>query len=282
MSSVPASFLKHRCRAFPTPRPLRRRNPTQIVTVYGRGNNINGAADSVGVTKTLTRCNHQILVISFSPRNTTAINLNVGTGAIRDAVCATLFSVSISPRSIIRRATFSGVSIVPTGVSLSTTRIRLIARINQRRVLGNILHGLGTRCSIVVISYRPSLNLLAIGTLTTTSNIVVPITTRFFTLHNITLLVRSVRGIRSHVGPTLRICNILIAVCAGALRYRRMYRHVCRTFRGGIFRAFVSQSVGLPSSDITTTPVIVCTPKRGATGRCHRITHRLISHNVIT
>lgn len=249
-----------------------------VVTVVGRGNNINGSAATIGLTTTLNRRNQGALVISFSPRNGDADNFKVRGRSLSRYVCSTLLG-SIPTRSLILSAGYGGIFIVPTAVRLTNTRVRLIDTVTHRAHLGSLLRPVRSRFSFVFVSYPPSLKLLAVGTLATTSDILVPVRYRCCTLRNMAGLLRSVGVIGSHLGGNLSACNILVAVCSShASLSGRIIRRIRSCFNSGTFGALVPHAIGVSRTPSFNRPMVACTPRGGNTGTCVGLTGRIVGH----
>lgn len=241
--------------------------------MLGRGKKMKGAAAAVGLNNTLHRGKCGILLVSLSKRTGLARSLNFSTRLPR-AVCNTVGNRCSLP--VCRRG--SNLDIIPSYLSLSTIRARLVGRTKQRLVLTRLVGNRGRGFSCVLVSYPPSLSLLALGTLATSSQLVVPIRTRFLTVHKVTGLVRIIRGIRRHLGSSLSVTKILVARCSkeGGLG-GDISRLMRRAFRNGIFDARVHGSVTLTRTPARKRSVFRCTPGSTKTRSCRGMYGRLLA-----
>lgn len=250
-----------------------------ILTVVGRGNNINGSAATVGLSTTLNRRRGGYLMVSFSPRKGAADNCKVSGSRLRRSVCSTLLRNCSVDRLVIR-APRPHMFIIPTAVRLTNTRVRLMDGVTHRDVLGGLVSRIGSRFSCIFVSYPPSLNLLAVGTLSTTGNLLVPVRYRCCTLRNIAGLLRSVGLIGSDLGPSLSIFNMLVAVCSGhAALSGSIITRIGGCFNGGVFGAIVPEDMGVSRTPDRKLPVTVCSTAGGNTVTCHKLTERIVHHN---
>lgn len=238
---------------------------------------MNGAAAAVGLTTSLTTLRGGILIISTSPRTGTSSKLNISVHDIRRSVCRYIIGNS-SPGNTVAGARIRKLSVVPSRVSLMNTRVRVLGVRGQRRVLGRVLIPLGRQCSCVLVSYSPSLKLVAIGTLATTSSIVVPIRYRCFTLRKVDGLLGAVGVVGSGLGPTLRVRNFLLAVCSSHLHLTgRVCRRIGHPFQSLIFAAIVRHGIGLDRTSDCNGPILLCSTRSGKTLGRVRLTRRLVS-----
>lgn len=137
----------------------------------------------------------------------------------------------------------------------------------------------GTTCSCMIVSYVPSLDILAIGTLITTSSIVVPIRSRFLTTGNVARLIGAVDGIGERVGPSLGVSNILLALMSNeAGLCGDAGRTVLGSCNGclGVFSARVPLNVGTTRATVDNGSVFTCSGGDGITGTCISFAGRIL------
>lgn len=250
----------------------------EIVTVTGRGNKINGAAATVGLSTSLTDSKGGILTVSVSPRKGVSDKLNISGGRIRGAVCRLVVNGYGVRRYVYGRPVRGlDMSILPSDVSLSTTRVRLVNISGGRCVLQSRIRGVGSGCSFVVVSYPPTLDVLAVGTVAASSSIVIPVRYRCCTLRKLDRLVRAVRLIRSELGPGLRVRNIMFAVCSTEAGLSlRMIRGMGSGLGRGVCGAVVPEGIQLTRTPDCKLPVGLCSPGSGKARDCVLLTRRIV------
>lgn len=231
----------------------------------------------MGLTTFLTSGKCGAVLISTSSRKGTADKLD-GSIRFRRALCSILLS-SISVRRTIIGASVGGLSVLPTSVSLTKTRVRVISVRGQRFLVGEGLSRMYSGCSFVLVSYPPSLNLVALGTLMTSRRVLVPVRTRFCTLRKLSRLIGAMRIIAHGLGPNLSVLKVLLAVFSNEAGLSlRMTSRIGGCFKGGIFHAMVPQSIGLSRTPDFNRPVLACTPGSGKTRTCGGLYHRIVGH----
>ncbi len=236
-----------------------------------------GAAATVGLTTSLTMLRGGILVVSTSPRTGAASNLGFSPSSSRgEALCRILVN-TVRVRGALVRARVTGLRVVPSRVGLIKIRFRVLGVRGERSMVGGTLAGVESGCSCVVVSYSPSLNLVAIGSLATTSSVVVPMRPRFFTLRNLKGLLRAVELIRGNPGPTLAVRNFLMAVFSKEAGIRgRILRRLGRRFKPVIFGAVVREGVELDRTPSRKGPVVLCSIVYGKAAGCLGLTGRML------
>lgn len=186
----------------------------------------------------------------------------------------------ICGRNVLRRG--RKMSVVPAGVRLSNVRVSLMGTVDERRALGLCLSSLGGSCSCVLVSYVPDLKVLAVGTLTTTSDMVIPIRTRCLPLGNVARLVGAVNGMRERLGPGLGVSKMLLALTsveAGLTEAARSdLQRGCKG-RVQVFGAIVPITVATTRDDTTKRDVCRCSGGKAITGTCTRFAERIVRYN---
>lgn len=239
---------------------------------------MNGAAAAVGLTTSLTALRGGILIVSTSPRTGTSSKLNIGVGRMRYSVCRYVVGRTSVQRTVCA-ASVSKLSVISSRVSLINTRVRVLGLRSHRGVVGGMLTPVQSRCSCVLVSYSPSLNLVAVGTLATTSSIVVPIRYRCFTLRNVDGLLGAVGVVGSGLGPSLRVRNFLLAVFSSHLHLTgRVCSRIGHRFRRLMFGAVVRHGIGLDRTPDRNVPTVLCSTSSAKTGGRLTLTRRVVAH----
>lgn len=254
----------------------RRTRVNGAVSVFGRGNKIKGAAAYMGLTTSLNTGNGSILLISISPRNGDADNINTSGTRVRCSACSVLVG-GIPTENVVVRARFGGLFLLPTGVGLTNTRLRLTSRRSEFCTLGGTVSPLTLSFSCVVVSYPPDLKLLDLGTLTTSSALVIPLRYRCCTLRNLDRLLDAIHAIGRLCGRRLRLRNIVCAVCSDHLGLgRRIVRRMGGCFPGGTCGAVVPHSIGLTRTPDFKGPIVCCRGCYGTSFTCGGLTSRVV------
>ncbi len=135
--------------------------------------------------------------------------------------------------------------------------------------------------SCVLVSYPPTLKLIALGTLMTTSAFLVPTRPRCCTLRKLSRLVTAIHRIGQLCGPALRLRNILFAVCSNhAGLARRIITRIGGFFPQQICTAIVPHDIQLTRTPDCNHPVGCCSGSSGKTGTCHTLTRRVLRGRV--
>lgn len=248
----------------------------EVVTITGRGNKIKGSAATVGLSTYLTRGKGGILTVSVSPRKGAADNFNISGGNVRGALCRLLLKRTRAG-SAVMGSIIRGLSLVPSGVGLSNTRVRLMKVSSGRFVLGKVASGLQHGCSCVVLSYPPSLGVLAVGTLATTASMLIPVRYRCCTLRKLSRLVRAVSLMGRELGGHLGVRNMMFAVCSTEAGLSlRMIRGMGRGLGRGVCGAVVPHGMELTRTPDCKRPVGVCSPESTKTRDCELLTRRIL------
>lgn len=246
-----------------------------MVTVTGRGNKITGAAAARGLKTTVTTTKGEILLVSLSDRTDLAVDINLRPLRIRQAVISILQGSKAPLVRYIRRLD-SQLRVIASVVSLTPVRVRLLSETDQRGVLSQTLQRTEKRCSCVLVSYPPRLSVLAVGTLSYTSKIIVPIGASCLTCQKLARLRSDVRRVRRLVGPRLGILKIVTALCSAEINSSRSVLSLLRG-RCGLLNIVGQLTItgGKVCSNLTT---MRRTPDDRLTGRCITVTGVVVSN----
>ncbi len=240
-----------------------------VVAVTGRGNNMKGAADITGVNSTLSQSTRGILLVSLSTRVGLA---RVFLRRARDpaAVCSTLVNGDTT-LPVVRT---KEISLIPSSIRLSQVRVSLTDIINQRRLLARLLTPVTRRCSCVVVSAPPSLNVLALVTLGDTASLFIPLATRKLPLRNLRIL-RDLTSVTRR-GNNTPLDNVFFAHCGGHGLGGTIVSVIGRQCRSLIFSALIQRGVAITRTRFAKRLLCSCTPQYGNTRSCQELAGRVV------
>lgn len=248
-----------------------------MVTMFGRGKKMKGAAAGMGLATDLKTVKGGVLMLSLSPRKGAADKCNVSGRSISKAVCSIVVS-NISVGRAVLGARFRGVSVMTSSASLTKYRVRLASERDERCVLGGSVSGMESGCSCVFVSYPPSLKVLAVGDLATMSDILVPVRYRCCTLRNIDRLVNAVGLMGSELGPGLSVRKIMLDVFSKETGLSvRMMSRIGECFGKDMCAALVPEGIELTRTPDRNGPMVCCSSGYGNTMTCVRLTRRFVS-----
>jgi len=164
----------------------------------------------------LSQLKKRILVIDLDPQG----NATTGLGLSNlDNSSDTIYGVLNGSKEItqvIKKTKFDGLDIITSNVDLSGLEVETADDSNRAFILKakltSYLNNSGGSYDYVLIDCPPSLSLLTVMALVSSSSLLVPLQTEFFALEGLTQLMKTIDRIKVNLNPELKIRGILLTM----------------------------------------------------------------------
>ena len=188
----------------------------QIISIINQKGGVGKTTTVINLAAGLSKLNKKILVIDLDPQG----NATTGLGLSNvDDSSDTIYSVLNGSKEIsdvIKKTQFNNLNIITSNVDLSGLEVETADDSNRAFILKTKLTAYinSSRGSYdyVLIDCPPSLSLLTVMALVSSSSLLVPLQTEFFALEGLTQLMKTIERIKVSLNPDLKIRGILLTM----------------------------------------------------------------------
>ena len=188
----------------------------QIISIINQKGGVGKTTTVINLAAGLSKLNKKILVIDLDPQG----NATTGPGLSNvDDSGDTIYSVLNGSKEIsdvIKKTQFNNLNIITSNVDLSGLEVETADDSNRAFILKTKLTAYinNSRGSYdyVLIDCPPSLSLLTVMALVSSSSLLVPLQTEFFALEGLTQLMKTIERIKVSLNPDLEIRGILLTM----------------------------------------------------------------------
>jgi len=150
----------------------------------------------------------QVLLIDFDPQGNATTNLN-----LNKQENGNIYDVLINKDNInknIVKTVVNGLSVIKSNISLAKGEQELIFQTNGELRLKKTLMKIENDFDYIIIDCPPSLGLLTINALSTSTDVIIPMETAEFPLEGISDLFDTIETVREETNENLNIMGILL------------------------------------------------------------------------
>ena len=188
----------------------------EIISVINQKGGVGKTTTVINLAAGLSQLNKKILVIDLDPQG----NATTGLGLSNlDNSSDTIYGVLNGSKEIIqviKKTKFDGLDIITSNVDLSGLEVETADDSNRAFILKAkltaYLNNSGGSYDYVLIDCPPSLSLLTVMALVSSSSLLVPLQTEFFALEGLTQLIKTIDRIKVNLNPGLKIRGILLTM----------------------------------------------------------------------
>jgi len=222
---------------------------------------------AINTAAALAEFRKRVLLVDFDPQSHTTI----GMGCDPDALERTIYDVVVGSNTrlaeIITPTNVPGLDLVPCNVLLAGAELQLLGRPDKELFLARALRTARDSYDLCVIDCPPSLGVLTINALVTSTDVIVPVQMHYYALEGLKRLLETVRIMHQRYHPySVENVRVLMTFIEERTTFSRQIQQQMREVFGGlIFRTVIHHNIRLAEAPSAGESVLTYAPEsRGA------------------
>jgi chromosome partitioning protein len=186
----------------------------EIISVINQKGGVGKTTTVINLAAGLSQLQKKILLIDLDPQGNATTGLGLSN---MDNSSDTIYGVLNGSKEItqvIKKTKFNNLDIITSNVDLSGLEVETAGDGNRAFILksklASYLNNSGGSYDYVLIDCPPSLSLLTVMALVSSSSVIVPLQTEFFALEGLTQLMKTIDRIKVNLNSDLKIKGILL------------------------------------------------------------------------
>jgi len=234
----------------------------EIISVINQKGGVGKTTTVINLAAGLSQLKKKILVIDLDPQG----NATTGLGLSNlDNSSDTIYGVLNGSKEItqvIKKTKFDGLDIITSNVDLSGLEVETADDSNRAFILKakltQYLNNSGGTYDYVLIDCPPSLSLLTVMALVSSSSLLVPLQTEFFALEGLTQLMKTIDRIKVNLNPDLKIRGILLTMYDKRNKLSSQVEREARNyFNEKVYSTVIPRNVRLSEAPSHGMPVLI-------------------------
>ena len=234
----------------------------EIISVINQKGGVGKTTTVINLAAGLSQLKKKILVIDLDPQG----NATTGLGLSNlDNSSDTIYGVLNGSKEItqvIKKTKFDGLDIITSNVDLSGLEVETADDSNRAFILKakltQYLNNSGGTYDYVLIDCPPSLSLLTVMALVSSSSLLVPLQTEFFALEGLTQLMKTIDRIKVNLNSDLKIRGILLTMYDKRNKLSSQVEREARDyFNEKVYSTVIPRNVRLSEAPSHGMPVLI-------------------------
>lgn len=222
---------------------------------------------AINVAAAFAQSEKRVLLIDLDPQ----AHATIGLGSDPDSFHRTVYDAFVHPdrplSDAIVRTDVVRLDLVPCNVLLASVEVELAGVPGKELLLGRALRSARDSYDLCVIDCPPSLGILTLNALVSSTDIIVPVQVHYYALEGLKRLLETIRIIRDRFHPfSAENINLLLTFVDERTTFSRQIQQQMRNKFGGlVFDTVIHRNVRLAEAPSAGMPVLTYAPhSRGA------------------
>ncbi|WP_038057381.1 ParA family protein [Thermodesulfobacterium hydrogeniphilum] len=223
---------------------------------------------AINLARALSLRDYKILLIDFDPQANAGSGLGIKVGkeesiyqAIIEGYCEKFI-----------KNPFPNLYLLPSSIDLVGLEVELVEYPNREYVLKNLIKNsfyqdkpLKDFFDFIFIDSPPSLSLITVNILTACEGIIIPLQCEYYALEGLSLLVKTIRGIKKSLNPDLMLFGLVLTMYDKRNKLSHEVAEEAKEhFKWIIFNTLIPRSVRVSEAPSFGKPVIDYSPNNKA------------------
>ena len=233
----------------------------KIISIINQKGGVGKTTTAINLAAGLAMKDKKILVIDLDPQGNATTGLGLSNSEISDQTIYSVLNGNKKISEVIRKTKFENLDLITSNVDLSGLELETAGDSRRAFILKEqlmaYLNDSSKYYDYVLIDCPPSLSLLTIMALVTSSSLIVPLQTEFFALEGLTQLMKTIERIKNNLNPELVIKGILLTMYDKRNKLSSEVEKEAREyFKEKVYQTVVPRNVRLSEAPSHGMPVL--------------------------
>ena len=234
----------------------------QIISIINQKGGVGKTTTVINLASGLSQLNKRILVIDLDPQGNATTGLGLSNMENSGDTIYGVLNGSKEINKVIKKTKFENLDIITSNVDLSGLEVETAEDGNRAFILKTkltaYLNNSRDLYDYVLIDCPPSLSLLTVMALVSSSSLLVPLQTEFFALEGLTQLMKTIERIKVSLNPDLKIRGILLTMYDKRNKLSSQVEKEARDyFSDKVYSTVIPRNVRLSEAPSHGIPVLI-------------------------
>jgi chromosome partitioning protein len=187
----------------------------KIISIFNHKGGVAKTTTTINLGAALTTKNKKVLLVDMDAQANTTSGVGINDENLELTIYDLLTSKKFKKERILKvtqETQYENLYILPSDITLSNAEITLSSAMSRENILHKILKQIKDEFDYILIDCPPSLGLLSINSLVASDNLIIPVSTSYFSIKGIKHLIETYNLVKENLRENLDIMGVLITM----------------------------------------------------------------------